>query len=172
MTYAILAPGPSLCATFDAADHEGPIITVNRAALAYASEIWASTDYPIIRNNYESIKGTPNLLTRRQTASDLPAHRKSRFPRVELVEDIVGIPAKLGWQEKTMTCAIMFAFVNGATEIDVYGCDWAGNLDYDGTKAGEDRSEARWAKERAVFEGIADWLKERGVEVRRITKAF
>jgi hypothetical protein len=167
MTYAILCPGPSL-STFADSDHEGPIITVNRSGLLYPSEVWAATDYPMIRNNYEAVKGNPNLLTRRQTAADLPAFRKSRFARVEIVEEIVGVPVGLNWQDKTMTCAMIFAFVNGASKIDIYGCDWTGEADYDGVLAGEDRSESRWAKERAVYDGIVDWLKGKGVEVRRM----
>lgn len=166
MTYAILCPGPS-AKSFADSDHEGPIITVNRAGLLYPSEIWAASDYPLIRDNQAKVLGNPNLLTKRQTYADIK-HRLTRFPRVEIVEDIVGIPKELHWQDKTMTCAMMFAVANGASRLDLYGCDWSGELDYDGVKAGEDRSESRWVKERAVYDGIVDWLNGKGVEVRRV----
>lgn len=169
MTSIILCPGPSL-SRLESLPFCDLSIAVNRAALRFAVDVWASSDYPMIRNNYMSILGTPILLTMKQTAQDLPAFRLAGFPTVKIMEQIE-VPKSLGWLNKTMTAAMAYAYTEGAKQIDIYGCDWEGELDYDGTKAGENRSDARWELERADYRKLANWLGERGVEVRRISWA-
>jgi hypothetical protein len=76
------------------------------------------------------------------------------------VEDIRPAPEGRDWQLKTLTCAMVSAAACGATRIELYGCDWAGTLDYDGAAAGEDRTDARWAAG-AAGRGGADGVAER-----------
>jgi hypothetical protein len=161
--FRILNPGPSL-ATYSPAGFGGVTIAVNRAAVAFHSDAWAACDYPMIRDYQHRVLGAPMLLTKRQTWADIGP--RCRLALAAIVEDLPmdGAPP---WQLKTMTCAMAFAVANGATRIELYGCDWSGTADYDGAEAGEDRTDARWAKERADVAALTEWLAGRGVEVVR-----
>jgi hypothetical protein len=163
MTVAILNPGPSLAA-LEKPPAADVLIGVNRAALRFECTCWAATDYPMIKRHQAAVLGTPALLTRRQTWADIGA--RCRLPLDRVVESI-DIPNAPPWALKSMTCAMAFAFANGASRIDLYGCDWSGEQDFDGVKAGEDRSEKRWAAEQADFAALSRWMLERGVMVAR-----
>lgn len=160
MTAVVLCPGPSL-AKLPALPPCDVSLAVNRAALRFAADWWAASDYPLIKWNIDNLMGNPNLLTRRQTYIDMH-DRLSRFPQIRLVEDVPGTAGL----NKTMLFAAALAADLGAKRIDLYGCDMAGETDYDGAKAGEDRSEARWARERLELAELTDWLKGRGCELR------
>lgn len=164
MIYAILCPGPSL-ANLAAKPAADVTIAVNRAALRFACDVWAAMDYPMIRKNVGAVLGEPIILTRRQTWEDV-SHRCPRQD-VRLVEDIEDVPASLRWQIKTMTCAMVYAFKQGATRIDLWGCDLKGVEDYDGKLAGEDRSDKRWSDEARDLAALIEWMKADGVEVIR-----
>lgn len=61
--------------------------------------------------------------------------------------------------------------VPGAS-IHLYGCDWAGIEDFDGTVppgAEVGRSDYRWKNERAHFERVAGWLASKSIAVERKT---
>ncbi len=164
MIARILNPGPSL-----ASYHPGDAdltIAVNRAGLIpHRFDVWAALDYPLVRDNAAKVKGCPLWLTRRQTWKDIGT--RCQFPAA-FVEDIRLMSADAPkWDIKTMTCAMAYAFTQGAERIELYGCDWSGTADYDGTEAGEDRSDKRWLTEAAQVGALMLWMHDRGVEVER-----
>lgn len=141
-------------------------IGVNRAAMAFAVDWFAASDYPMVRNHLDVLAGNPSLLTLRQTAFDL-RNRLSRFPKVRIAEDLT-MPSGLKYP-KTMMLAALLAVALGATAIDVYGADWAGTRDYDGAEAGENRSDQRWAAERMAWQAVmVPWFKSHCVTARRV----
>jgi len=165
VTAAVLAPGPSL-AGLGACPAGDLVLSINRAGLRFPSDWWAAADYPMVKWHGPAVLGTPNLLTRRDTAETL-RERAARFPEVAFIEDV---PMEHGcppWQGKTLTCAMAFAFAWGAQAIDIFGADMEGYRDWDGVAAGEDRTLKRWEQERAEFGALADWMRQRGCAVTR-----
>lgn len=171
MKAVVLCPGPSL------ADYKPEpcdmVVCVNRAALAHECTTWASLDYPMIRDNGPNILGNPSLLTQKQTAADLglKAGRLERFPSIVTVQDIEPTyPMRIvdhGWWYVTMGAAIVYCVWKGAKEIKVYGADWEGKADFDGTMAGENREPARWDKERKLFADLKAYFSD--VTIERVT---
>ena len=169
MKAVILNPGPSL-ANLDAVPECDLSIAVNRAALKFPCTIWAAADYPMIRDNWKQVLGQPRILTIDQTwhdighrvALDLETTREEIFKTYLNTKDV-------NWPMCTSFMAVVCAARAGATEIEIYGADWEGTEDFDGTQAaGEDRTEQRWEGERATFIPLCEVLKKKGVEVRRI----
>lgn len=166
MTALILCPGESLASYVP--QPADLVLTVNRAGLAHESDVWCALDYLMIRDNALDVMGNPRLLSRRQTICDT-AGWLGRFPAVMAFEDF---PTPNGFRDmKTMFAAALYAAAQGATSIKVYGCDWMGTKDFDGTEAGEDRTETRWAKEQVAWDSvIVPWLEQRGVSVERMSQ--
>lgn len=168
MRAVILSPGPSLATyTPQSAD---VIIAVNRAALAHACDVWAALDYPMIRDNAVKVRGTPNLLSRQQTITDLKPPRLTRFPNVIAVESLFEFcpPNLMPWTLFTMTCAMIYAAYLGTNAIDIYGADFKGTQDYDGVEAGERRTEERWERdEKPLYARVKAWIEARGISVTR-----
>lgn len=166
MTAVVLCPGPSLSQLAEVPKCDLSI-GVNRAAIAFRCDVWAAADYPTIKNVQEKVIGNPKLLTKRQTWEDIK-HRVT-LPLAGIAEDCGAFlsPDEVVWLAKTFSCAVVFAAALGANRIDYYGCDWKGEEDFDGKKAGEDRSDTRWRDERAMFGALTEILLRRGVEVRR-----
>ncbi len=163
MLAVILCPGPSL-AKLEAIPECDLSIAINRAAIRFPVDFWAAMDYPILKKHRDEIRGEPRLFTFSQTWKDV-GHRLKSFPRVYLREELeIWWGGKLPF--KTFPASLVFAAWWGAREIEVYGCDWAGNLDFDGTVAGEDRSDDRWALERKMCGEVIETLKGRGVHVQ------
>ena len=162
-TVRILCPGPSL-ARYDPIDFAGLVIAVNRAAVAFYCHCWAVADYPVIRDYHAKVLGTPTILTRRQTWTDI-GHRVRMTAKI--IEDI-DLPGAPPWNLKTMTCAMAYAYATGAKRIELHGCDWEGTADYDGVQAGEDRTDKRWEQERAAVNNLSEWMRARGTEVVRV----
>lgn len=165
MTAVILCPGPSLADLRERPDAD-LVIGVNRAATAFACDVWAASDYTMIRDYLAKVIGEPGLLTKRQTWRDI-GHRID-IPLANLVEEIsFNCP---NWQNKTMTCAMVYAHSVGADSIDIYGCDWAGKHDFDGLSAGENRSDARWTQEAADYAALVEALANHSVIVHRFLR--
>ncbi len=165
MLAIVLCPGPSL-SKLEAIPPCARSIAINRAATKFEADIWAAMDYPILRDYHKKVLGNPGLFTFSTTWQDI-GHRLKRFPKVYLREELEGWwGGKLPF--KTFPASLVFAGWMGATEIDVYGCDWEGNKDFDGVVAGESRTDDRWLAEKKMCgEVIAD-LSKRGVTVRRM----
>lgn len=163
MKAIILAPGPSLA---DAPEVAADLVVgVNRAAAFRPCNVWAALDTPMVRNHGAEVKGTPTLLTRRETRTSL--ERSGGGYAAILCEDIpCPVPR---WDLYTLTAAAVFCGHVGAESVEVYGCDWTDAADWDGVEAGENRNEARWALEREIFGKVTDWLADKGTTVTRVT---
>lgn len=159
MNARILCPGPSLAA-YEPDDFGGPIIGINRAATAYACDWWACIDLETVLANAKQVKGKPGLLTNHATAQSLP-----HFAEIRLIESLFDAwprtPA--AYSIYSATSGAVLAAALGATVIDVYGCDLAGTLDWDGTAAGKWRTDDRWKSERELWMLLRDVLAGRGV---------
>lgn len=158
MRVTILCPGPSL--RLYRPGCEGMTIGVNRAATVHACDVWAATDWPLIRETRPL--GTPTLLTIEATRESL-SRRGRPWPYLVvthcgLVNETV-TNAKHPWTRYTATAALFYAGWLGADRIDVYGCDWSGTKDWDGEDAGENRSDNRWAEERDIWNKTAASLR-------------
>lgn len=183
MKAVVLCPGPSL-AKFTGCEHL--TIGVNRAGLnkqvgpsyaetlgrisGFACDWWAATDYPLIRD-YQAL-GKPKLFTSRQTANDIKGKFDHLFSGIAAKEDI-GVPFnEVPWTIYTATSALVLAYHLGATEIEVYGCDFAGVADWDGhsyqwkgNEAWRTRGGAKWDAQAANWKKTVEFLAGKGVTV-------
>lgn len=164
MTAAILCPGTSL-ARLARQPEADLVIGVNRAVRTYLCHVWAACDYPLIRDNFRFVIGKPRVLTRRTTWESIG--KKCRMKLACFTED-VRFDCPINWHTKTMTCAMAYAAFVGVDKIELYGCDLFGEADYDGVKAGEDRSDKRWAQERSDLGVMMETLWSRGIATHRI----
>lgn len=167
MTAVVLCPGPSL-ARLTAAPAADLTIGVNRATTAFACDVWAALDYPLIRDQHAAVIGTPALLTRAQTWTDIGRHLPLALAGTADALRGAFPVAGCAWDRFTATTAIVYAASAGATRIDVYGADMAGTAGFDAADAGENRDAGRWGAERVIFDRLTDVLSGRGVSVNRI----
>jgi hypothetical protein len=156
----VLSPGPSLARYVP--QPADLIVAVNRAGLVHHCDYWAALDYCMIRDFGPQVIGTPHLFTRQTTYIDTRGMTE-RFKEVRLLESCKLRSPKF----RTMHAAISFAYDMGATEIRVFGADWSGTKDFDGSEAGEDRTESRWADEQQVYCDLVNELAKRDVTVTR-----
>lgn len=172
MTVAILCPGPSLekCGALSA----DVTIGVNRAASFVRCDYVAAVDYPVIEKWGDGF-GDAKWLTN-QSSFDHLARQDHPFARRETVTtdwlrrnyyDTRDFP----WTIFSFTSALVFAAYLGATEVDIYGADWAGESDWDGVAGAEPgkRNDDRWRGERALFEKVKAWMEVQGVHVSRVS---
>ncbi len=172
MNAVVLSPGPSLALLKEVPPCDLSC-AVNRAALRFKVDCWASLDYPMIRDHLATIAGAPTLLTQQQTRDDLNLSpgRLDRFEVVTCQEIAKTIPMEIvdrGWWYVSMGAAITYCAWRGAKSITVYGADWAGKEDFDGIEAGCNREPARWEKERKLFADLKAYFAERGVTIDRV----
>src|SRR4051812_3343373 len=115
MTAVILCPGLSLAALKQppAADLA---IAVNRAGLAFASDVAAISDYPLFKQIHEHLLGPPTLRSKQDTLAP-PAGRLGRFREFFAAEDTSGVPLPPQGGGKPLPCARAFAFWRGAKVI-------------------------------------------------------
>jgi hypothetical protein len=177
---AVLCPGPSL-ANVRAADliEYDALLGVNRAVERAACQWWVALDAHTF--GFTRPVNRPVLVTSRGTYRSL----RARTP--ELADwpwldcrwvDPIGQHV-VRWRKTSMTTAIVLAAELGAKRIDVYGCDWDGEADWDGRtdaryNRGEDKAgpdgrtiEGRWTMERRLFAELAEALAGRGATVKR-----
>lgn len=71
----------------------------------------------------------------------------------------------------TSCAALATADHIGAKEIYLYGFDFNGSPDPDGTKSfkGQNRTDTRWANEKRAFEKMVNVLRDKGIVVHRLT---
>ncbi len=175
MKAIVLSPGPSLARyTPRPADL---VLGVNRAAKFFPVDCWICGDSPCIENPdapgnaplYEQVIGSPLLVSFDVSLDTLRQHgwtwRGDTFAWRQLESFLPRKPHD--WEWCTFMVAIVYAAYRGATEIEIYGCDWAGKNDLDGIEAGKNRSDARWEHERNLYAGIVAQLAERGITVTR-----
>lgn len=191
----ILCPGPSLAAFLaEPPERDGStvVIGVNRAAEVFPCDWWCAADHETIggMRPMSGPGGRPRLCTQQQAI--VLAHEK--WPECGFVQPMIlpanvrtferlgqetDCPLKSGWTRLSMLAAMVLAenlmrgggaLVAEARRIDLYGCDWIGLMDFDGTTprgAEVGRSDYRWGNERAHFDRVAAWLRGKGIEVER-----
>jgi hypothetical protein len=170
MNARILCPGPSL-ARYAPGDFAGLLIGVNRAAQAQPCDVWASTDYPLVLAEADNVPGSPTLLTSGESARRVECVWHHPIVTLESLFTFLS-PHNLPWTLYTMTAAIVFAAFRGATDVEIFGCDWTPGPDWDGhtdanTLATDSRQESRWELERGICWKLECALDARGVKVSR-----
>jgi len=168
MTAAILCPGPSLVRSVPApADLT---IAVNRAIAFSSADVWAAGDIPMLCEDRPNIIGRPELFTAANTAAYLRDHGPAWRGKVTEFESLFDYlnSSNLSWTLFTFTAAIVFAAHAGAKLIEIFGCDWTGQSDYDGWAKAGNRTDERWKLEREIYARLTDSLAARGIEVKRI----
>lgn len=172
MRAVILCPGPSLARYLAAPVGADLTIGVNRAAEAVACDWLAAIDCGVVAQM--PIKGRPALFTSAKTWSRALADgaAPSRFEEILLHEEIqftTSCPASPGWKTFSITTALVLAEFLQATEIELFGADWLGVADWDGSvppEAAHTRSDARWGAEKHKFGHVLRWLeKDCGIQV-------
>jgi hypothetical protein len=162
----VLNPGPSL-ARYQPRPAD-LVVGVNRAALLFDVDAWACCDLPAIETWHEEVIGSPTLIASQETLDNLRDRQiRWRGREIDRKKMLDFCPHVIDWVMFSSTTALVFAAWTGAERIDVYGADWHGTLDWDGTAAGKNRSADRWSLERGIFGVITGWLRERRVEVIR-----
>lgn len=82
-------------------------------------------------------------------------------------EYMIGAPrTEPAWCAYSGCAALVLAVLLGATEIETFGVDMAGTADAFGNES-EQRTQQRWADERALWHSIATWAASRGVTIGR-----
>lgn len=125
---------------------------------------------PLIESGLpDEVLGSPTLVTLGQTIETLNSHGfkwRGGIHKWDVGKSVIPDPP-VQWGLFTFTAAIVYAAWRGATEIDVFGADWAGKLDLDGVEAGRTRSDERWKLERAIFGVLQIELGKKGVALNR-----
>lgn len=164
MHVALVSCGPS-AAAFDPQRHPGPVVAVSKAARLFASDIWVCLDWPVFVRVADTVQGFPRLYTLNATLNTI-RRRHCPWAASACVVDALACPVAR-FSLYTGPAALVVAYaVLGATRIDCYGVDMEGTGDVTGDP-GEDRSETRWAKERAIWDGVTGWLASLGCDVVR-----
>jgi hypothetical protein len=165
MLAAVLCPGPSLLRY--QGDYE-LVIGVNRAATAFHCDVWVACDWSLVQRVRDEIKGNPILFTNsmsaRRIARDGPMWPR-RVERFEELNDADGDP--ISPTSFSSLAAVWYAVANGATTIRVYGADMSGKLDFDKVLAGETRTDARWERERELWQAMTEKLAKKNIVVAR-----
>jgi hypothetical protein len=170
---AVLAcPGPSLAAAkLPVADL---VVGVNRAATFIPCDIWVCGDIPLVQQIHEKVLCDPVLITSTDACHVCRTFKRDfgrELWRGEFkcwTEALSFCPHEYQWVMFSATAALIWCAFSGAKRIEVYGADWKGVEDFDGEKAGANRSDERWKLERQIWANLVNWLKDRGVEAERM----
>jgi hypothetical protein len=170
MRVVILGTGPSL--TRFAGGGE-VVIGINRAALLQQCDLWACLDWIGSDRQHGLIGwihgaiGSPILLTTADAVESLRRHGYVWRGRVERIDDVASAyrsPVLM----YSLTAAMAYA-VNalGATELEMWGVDFAGFADWDG---GNRKSHCgNWGLALHRFNELRAELETNGVRVKRNT---
>ena len=149
-------------------------IGVNRAVEAVACDWWVLGDWQGLED-FTPI-GRPGLVVPRVIFERLEQHvhevklydiHEYKIRGVEQVhyEDIAtDCPVPLSPQTWSFAAALVFAETLGPKIIEVVGCDWSGDQDWDGKHFAE-RTEQRWERERNDVMRVIEWLDGKGIRV-------
>lgn len=158
---AVLCPGPSLTVTWPKRRRDyAATVGVNRAPFAFQVDWWASLD------DVWQKWGNPDPYPRIGLVGavrGLTGAAAALLPRDGLA--LVHRDTPAGCPSFSMLLAIGFAFENlGATSVDVFGCDHAGDADFDGlVEKANNRGAQRWSEEVA---GLAILRQQYGKKLR------
>lgn len=148
------------------------VVGVNRAAVFIPCHVWVAGDRPLIEREHQNVIGDPLLITGVDAHEKLTRLRDEGSPiwrgSWRCSTEMMGFcPYDLQWVMFSSTIALVYCAFREATRIDVYGADWSGTADFDGTAAGENRSESRWALEKQIWANLERWMRQKGIEVVR-----
>lgn len=174
MKIAILCPGASLARCESARWKEYDLtIAVNRAASAHPCDWWVFGDP---EGFHQTIPlGHPNLCTPRQSWGEVSNPGMEGYWWVLAFEEIdTDVPLEFNWRRHSMTAAMVLAewLIGNARMpaglIDIFGCDWEGDVYFDGAADGGAGRHQRWGGERHAYGRIAQWIAAKGLELRRM----
>jgi len=164
MKTALLCPGPSL-ASYQPGDH-ALIAGVNRAVSVAPCDFWVlldDTPFYSATPLGEPALVTSSMIHRRLLRKKLidparPFIDRSRLPDA----------GELRWGRFSATNALVLLASLGATEIECFGVDLAGTLDWDQHSHPQDRrNEQRWREEAGLWHDLTTYLAARGCQVQR-----
>jgi hypothetical protein len=177
VSVAILCSGESLKRFLDHPRDHDVYIGVNRMAEDYPCDWWVFADgaafewyTPEVRAGRPPMVCTSQAIRDRLGRSEKVSADKINAHAWLMMEELhTSCPNDPGWKNFSMTVALVLAESLGATSITIYGCDWKGHLDYDGTKPPRGgRNQYRWNNEKHKTSHICLWLARQGVAVRRL----
>ena len=152
---AVIAPGPSMPLALPAeADFRS---SGEPGGDRVAGDSLGRRGLPAGLAKQANVIGSPTLLTANTSATWLRANGhawRGEMVEFESLHDWLH-PNEVDWPFLTALAAIVYAGRAGATQIDCFGMDWTGTLDWDGTAGGLNRSNERWQKGSA--HSIAWW---------------
>jgi len=154
MNATLLCPGPSL-ANY-CRQGRGIVVGVNRAVEAFTCDVWAATDWPLIDRT--TPLGAPMLFTIVATRDALARKGRGYPHAITTHDDVAGgvvTNARHPWTKYTACAALAYLAWGGATQVDVWGADWAGATDWDGhTAKSDNRTTERWRDEQRIWDGV------------------
>lgn len=169
MLVRILCTGPSLTETWRryGVGGIGPIIAVNRAVDFTAADWMVAGDaVTFTRTRCRPLRGLVSFNA--SLRDDLP----QRLRGLECLawEDLPPCPWPPQWGlEAAILLAVRLAD-RQPLQVVLFGVDWSGTLDWDGTPPADDRSPDRWSRERPAIERLIDHLhRTTPTRVTRIT---
>jgi hypothetical protein len=187
MKVALLCPGPSLPLFEGRAAQYDQVLAVNRAVLAFPADFWVMLDaeaFRLAREVMQRPSWPPERLPVLVSWGDQHVERCSRYPEArqlpfvpveyswlphEWQPDGAEHPTPLLWDSFSGTAALVLARRQGAVEIDAYGVDWSGLVDWDGkADPNSTRGEERWAREQSLWQDLTTLFARDGIRVRRI----
>jgi hypothetical protein len=126
----------------------------------------AKTWYEVCRSG--GYLGSPGILRPRFLAAIL-SRCPQPLPKGGLSWLEISHRVQMPRRSYTINNAIQAAVALGedVRDVWVFGADWDGTRDYDGTQVSGDRSEARWAAEKQIYEQVVADMDLRGVRVTR-----
>lgn len=149
MRVALLSCGPSL-ADYPGPDGFGLVIGVNKAATAHRCHWWSVGDEACYWRYQPVVKGLPLTWTAKDTAERIGQHTGLFTGRTYQRDE------RVQWTLFSATAALWLACSLG-TEVVCYGCDMAGELNWDGTaEVGAVRTPSRWERERAAWDNLIE----------------
>lgn len=75
------------------------------------------------------------------------------------------------WWRYSGSAALGLGIYLDATEVTVYGADMIGEEGFAGT-ASKNRTWSRWSQERRMWNTLADGMRQRGIQITRISHAY
>ncbi len=156
---AILCPGPSLERYRQAGMPYDVVIAVNKACLFAPHHWFVAHD----RETFDMFPAAPmrGICTHGAIIDEYRAGGLTRLPR-----DLEGIPLmdlpQVGWNYRnaSMFGAMALAAHLGAEQADLFGVDWSGASNWDGTVQAEGRPAERWQLEAAAYERLKEALPQ------------
>ncbi len=179
MRVDLLSAGPSVLGyhAVAPADRGAVRIGVNRAVTQFACHWWAACDW-FVFEQWRPLAAPGGALP---AVFTIPAQRDviaARLPDRHalhnwLTWDQVRPGAPPDWEFSSSVSALVLAWHLGATRIDVYGVDMAGDCDFGRAsdnpafdkQVAAHRNPDRWAREQPVWDRTVRWLTDHAITV-------